>query len=310
MVVSLKPAKNPLDRHPFVMKLSRSLRLGDDDLAAVAPLLARRVPVKKGKDVIVEGYEYGALYIVEAGLGIRYKLLHSGKRQILGLVLPGDIVGFPGCFFQRAVCSVTAQSQMSLHPISLGEFATLCQTRANIATALIWLLAEESAILGEHIVDTGRREPLERLAHFILEVHTRLQAVGQASADSFDMLLSQESIGDAVGLSAPHVNRMLAELRRGGLIGMNGHEIKILDRAALQVLAGFRPAYLTHRPIAGYGFDGGRALGDERYLEPARAVTSSAAHLAAVRTRVLGVQRPLRHRARDGAESSRARPLG
>jgi DNA-binding transcriptional regulator LsrR (DeoR family) len=63
------------------------------------------------------------------------------------------------------------------------------------------------------------------------------------------MPLSQESIGDAVGLSAPHVNRMLAELRTEGLIAMNGHEIEILDMAALQILAEFRPTYLDRTPI-------------------------------------------------------------
>ncbi|MBS0527047.1 MAG: winged helix-turn-helix domain-containing protein [Proteobacteria bacterium] len=63
------------------------------------------------------------------------------------------------------------------------------------------------------------------------------------------MPLSQEGIGDVIGLSAPHVNRMLAELRRDGLIAMSGHEIRILDRAALQILGEFHPAYLSRTPV-------------------------------------------------------------
>jgi CRP-like cAMP-binding protein len=51
---------------------------------------------------------------------------------------------------------------------------------------------------------------------------TRLRAIGAASADSFVMPLSQEGIGDVIGLSGPHVNRMLAELKREGLIAMTG----------------------------------------------------------------------------------------
>ena len=62
------------------------------------------------------------------------------------------------------------------------------------------------------------------------------------------MPLSQEGIGDVVGLSAPHVNRMLAELKSEGLIAMNRHEIRILDIAALQNLGEFHPAYLVRTP--------------------------------------------------------------
>ena len=91
----------------------------------------------------------------------------------------------------------------------------------------------------EHIIDAGRRWSSERLAHFLLEMLTRLQAVGSASEDSFVMPLSQEGIGDVIGLSAPHVNRMLAELKRNGSIVITGNELTILDRAALQILGEF-----------------------------------------------------------------------
>jgi DNA-binding transcriptional regulator LsrR (DeoR family) len=63
------------------------------------------------------------------------------------------------------------------------------------------------------------------------------------------MPLSQEAIGDVIGLSAPHVNRMLAELKREVLIATNGSVVKILDRAALQILGQFRPKYRARTPI-------------------------------------------------------------
>jgi CRP-like cAMP-binding protein len=138
---------------------------------------------------------------------------------------------------------------MSLHPVPIDHFADTCLTRATVATALVWFAAREAAMYAEHIIDAGRREPLERLAHFLLEMLTRLQAIGSASTNSFVMPLSQEGIGDVIGLSAPHVNRMLAELRRDGLIAMKGQEIKILDRAALQILGEFHPTYLVRTPI-------------------------------------------------------------
>jgi CRP-like cAMP-binding protein len=249
MIVSQNPAQKSVRDHPFVTKLDRSIGLDAVDIAALEGLLNRRVVAKKAKDIIVEGYEHRTLHIVENGFAIRYKLLHNGKRQIVNLVLPGDIIGFPACFYEYAVFSVTAISSMSLHHVPIEAFTELCLSRANIATALLWFAAREAAIYAEHIIDTGRREPLERLAHFLLEMHTRLHMVGCASENAFVMPLSQEAIGDVVGLSGPHVNRMLAELRSQGLIGISGHEVTILDRAALQILGEFRPAYLGRMPI-------------------------------------------------------------
>lgn len=249
MAILRKVAVAPVRDHPFIAKLTGSIRLDDDDLAALGRMLDRRVVVKKAKDIIVEGYEYKALHIVETGFAIRYKLLHSGKRQIVNVILPGDIIGFPACFYEYAVFSVSAIGKMNLHYVPLDAFAALCLERASIATALVWYAAREAAIYAEHVIDTGRREPLGRLAHFILEMLTRLRAVGCAAERSFEMPLSQEGIGDVVGLSAPHVNRMLAELKSEGLIAMNGHEVTILDMAALQILGEFRPAYLARMPV-------------------------------------------------------------
>jgi CRP-like cAMP-binding protein len=247
--VPLQVTTNPALNHPFAAMLRRYTSLNNDDLAALARLLDRKLAVKKGKDIIVEGYEYNGLHIVESGFAVRYKLLHNGGRQLVSIVLPGDIIEFPACFFKRAVFSAMAIRKMSLHYIPLRAFADLCRQRPSIATAMIWFAAGETALHVEHIVDTGRRAPLERLAHFLLETHARLQTVGCASESSFEMPLSQESIGDAVGLSAPHVNRMLRELRTDELIAMDGHEIRILDRAALQILGQFESSYLARSPI-------------------------------------------------------------
>jgi len=251
LAIVWKHAAGSIQNHPLITKLNASISLDQDDLAALAALLERRVIAKKAKDIIVEGYEYKVLHVVESGFAIRYKLLHSGKRQIVNIIMPGDIIGFPACFYEHAVFSVTAICEMKLHRVPLDDFADLCLARANVSTALVWFAAREAAIYAEHIIDAGRREPLERLAHFLLEMLTRLQAIGSASKDSFSMPLSQEGIGDVIGLSAPHVNRMLAELKRDGLIAMTGHEVTILDRAALQILGEFHATYLTRMPIRG-----------------------------------------------------------
>ena len=234
----------PIEEHPLVVKLMAHGHLDAEDLKALSRVLNLKVTVKKGQDIMVQGYEYKTMDIVESGFGLRFTLLHQGGRQILNAVLPGDLVGFPSSFFRRSIFSVMAATPMSLHRVSIEAFTELCRQRTNIAIALVWFAAREASIYANHLVNAGRRSPLERVAHFLLETHFRLKAVGWASDGSFELPFSQESIGDTLGLSAPHVNRMLSELRHQGLIGTQNHTISILDRAALQILAEFEPSYL------------------------------------------------------------------
>jgi CRP-like cAMP-binding protein len=64
--------------------------------------------IRKKRDIVVEGYECRELYMVERGFAIAYKLLRAGKRQVLNVVLPGEIIGLPGGFFDRSAYSVTS----------------------------------------------------------------------------------------------------------------------------------------------------------------------------------------------------------
>ena len=121
-------------------KLSKSMTLDAADLAALDRLLEHRITVRKAKDVIVEGYEYKVLHVVESGFAIRYKLLHTGKRQIVNVIMPGDIIGFPACFYEHAIFSVTALGEMVLHPVPIDHFADICLTRGPSRRHLFGLL--------------------------------------------------------------------------------------------------------------------------------------------------------------------------
>jgi CRP-like cAMP-binding protein len=140
------------------------MRLDANDLAALGRVLDQSLAVKKGKDIVVEGYEYKGLDVIETGFAVRYTLLHKGGRQIINTLLPGDIVGFPASFFDRAIFSVMAVTKMSLHHISFEAFVELCEQRLKIAIAIIWYTAREAAVYAHHLVDAGRRSPRTQVA--------------------------------------------------------------------------------------------------------------------------------------------------
>lgn len=235
-------------RHPFVTRLERCIVLSDDDLDSLLRLIEADVVIEKRRDVVVDGYEYRKLCFVENGFAARYKLLRNGKRQIVNLVLPGDVVGLPSSFLERAHYSVTAVTDLKLQVSSINAYVDLCYKRPQFALALSWLAMQEAIICAEHAISTGRRTPVERLAHFLLEIYWRLALVGLASKSRFDLPFSQEVMSDALGLSVPHLNRTLAKLRMDGLINVNGRCVEFADLESLEILGHFQPLNLTRVP--------------------------------------------------------------
>jgi CRP-like cAMP-binding protein len=175
----------------------------------------------------------------------RYKLLHNGKRQIIDIMLPGDIIGLPVSFYDRANISVVALTDMSIQVCSFEAFMQACHQRPLLTMALLWLAVEETAIYAERIIDTGRRTPVERMVRFFLELQSRLKAVGLATSKTFELPISQGVIGDVLGLSGPHVNRVLRQLRMDGLVTIDGRTVTLHDLATLQTMTQFESLSLA-----------------------------------------------------------------
>jgi CRP-like cAMP-binding protein len=235
--------------NPFVARLRNLIELTPSDLDSLYALIESEQRVEKRRDLVHDGYEFCKLCFVNDGFAARYKLLRNGKRQIVDFVLPGDIVGMPGSFLDRAANSVIAVTDMTLQICSLESFVGLCYRQPKFALALSWLAVQEAANYAEHVVDIGRRTPIERLAHLLLEIHSRLAVVGTAADFSFTLPFTQEMMSDALGLSVPHLNRMLTKLRAEGMIAVNERRVEFVDLKALHLLAQFQPIRPTRIPV-------------------------------------------------------------
>ena len=238
-----------LDRHPFVVRLLQHVALGAGDLQGLDAIIDGELSIRRRRDLIVDGYEYRKLCFVKDGYAVRYKLLRNGKRQILNVVLPGDIIGLPGSFYERAVYSVSAITDLTMNVCALDAYVQLCYERPQFGLALSWIAVQEATTYAEHIIDVGRRTPIERLSHFLLELHARLRAVDRAEEASFTLPFSQEVIADVLGLSVPHLNRMMQKLRSEKLIADSERRIEFTDVDAIQALAHYQPQELAPIPL-------------------------------------------------------------
>jgi len=232
----------------FVSRLSQLIPLLPEEIAILHELQANPRTVQRHRDIITEGRNYSSIFIILEGNAIRYRILHDGRRQIVNFVLPGDIVGALGYFMESSLYSTKALTDVSIATVPFVRLNALNETHPKLVTKIFWWFSCESTIYAEHLVDLGRRSALERVAHFLLELLTRLRSVGSADEHSFKIPLTQELIADALGLSIPHVNRVLRRLREDHLVVVEDQRVTVKDIAALSDLADFDPGYLTRFP--------------------------------------------------------------
>jgi CRP-like cAMP-binding protein len=230
---------------PPLLPISSFLaRLTAADLLAEGGCNVRTLSVRKNRDVLIAGSHYDCIFVNHDGWLSRYKVLHNGSRQIVDFILPGQIFGLQACLFKSSLYSVATITDSSLSLIPFEMIDDLFERSPRLAKALFWSAVCESAILAEHLIDAARRSAYERVGHLLLELFVRLKGAGLVEEMSFAMPLTQELIGDALGLTTVHVNRTMRSLREDGLIAMNGKVVTILDFAGLSLLSDFENAYL------------------------------------------------------------------
>jgi CRP-like cAMP-binding protein len=243
-------AKDAVLHDPLTRKLSRLVALSPTETELLRELQSHGRRVTRGREMVVEGRKYDELLILLDGVALRYRLLNDGRRQVLNLVLPGEFIGFPGCFFEGALYSISALGDCVVSPVPFTRFLRLSETHPRLGAAIFWSLSCETAMYAEHLIGVGRRSAVERVAHFLLEMLIRLQAIGLADERSYRLPLTQELIADALGLSAQYVNQTLRQLREEGLATVERQQVTILNLDGLAALADFERNYISRSRFA------------------------------------------------------------
>src|SRR4051794_40277695 len=165
---------------PLIAKIERFTTLTAAEKTCLEDMQVEFARVRAGADIISAGHHYRCFFVLNQGMAIRYKVLHDGRRQVLGLILPGDFIGFPGALFDTALYSIASLGPSVACPIAFTTMFELFRIHPKLAAALFWLVGHEAALFTEHLVGIGRQSAYERVAHLILELLLRLQIIGLA----------------------------------------------------------------------------------------------------------------------------------
>ena len=226
---------------PVLSKLSRLAPL-EDEAAALLRSLDRLSRHSGGSALVREG-ELPAPGFLVRGWAARLRRLPDGRRQILSLLLPGDALGLASRTRPLDLCDVAALTPVVLLGASAVASALGADRRAlpGLAEALHLSLALEEQRLLDQITRLGRRNAVERICDLLLELRDRLILAGQGEERRFPMPLTQEAVADVTALSIVHVNRVLQQLRREGLLELRNGEVALHRPERLAERAGRPP---------------------------------------------------------------------
>ena len=248
----MSPAASSSPEHArLIAKFESVSTLDAIDREAIASLPLRTRSVEAGADVLAAGNHAGDCCFVVEGLLCRYAVTGAGGRQIVSFHIPGDLPDRDSLHLERLDYSIGAMSAARVAFMPRPALARLVATFPNVAMAMWRDSVLDGGVYRQWLTSVGRRKAKQRLAHLICETFARMEAVGLADPGHFHFPVTQGQLGDALGLSAVHINRTLQELRTEGLLSWKGPVVTIPDLAALALVGDFDAAYLQLKPTPG-----------------------------------------------------------
>jgi CRP/FNR family transcriptional regulator, anaerobic regulatory protein len=120
----------------------------------------------------------------------------------------------------------------------------------DVALHVMSMLATETSRLDGHLATVGQMVAEEKIAALLVEFHGRLRRREVVPARSFHFPLTQQQIGDFLGMTVVHVNRVLKRLRDSGIVNVKHRVVVIHDMARLHELASGRSYVAPLRAVA------------------------------------------------------------
>lgn len=230
-------------------KLPAFKTLEPSRVAFIQKVKSAHLTLDAGVDIIAPEQTSDEMYTLFSGWAFRYQELADGRRQILNILLPGDLVGLQASMFDAAPHGIATLTEVQLCVLPRRKVWTIFETMPDLAFDITWLGAREESILDQNLTTIGRMAARERIAALIIGLYKRCNALGLVKDGVFPFPLNQHHISDALGLSLAHTNKTIAYLRRIGMFTLEGGLMNLTNPRALQRMGQVFDAEVHARPL-------------------------------------------------------------
>ena len=232
----------PLHRlHEFITPTAAELK-------AFHEMTSATLSLDRGDKVCAQGDRVEHIYFLVDGWVAASIGLPNGKRQIIRIHLPGDLLGTPSLTLSCAMETLVALTPAKVDVIPVEAFGRLLAEMPRMAAAMFLTSQKERVALMDRIVSIGRTCALQRVSAFLLHVHDRLRLADPEIDDTFELPLSQQQVGDVLGMTTVHTNRTFKEMERKSLIRRRRRLVTLADVAALRELAALPERTFVREP--------------------------------------------------------------
>ena len=199
----------------------------------LASLIEHRT-VKAGEVIVHENDVLSGLFFVHSGQCKLAKVTQDGREQIFHLLWPGDFFGEAALFRETPLLmEAVAVEDGMVCLLRRNDFRETILESPAAAWTVLQAMAERMASL-EGLVDTLASTNLNvRIARLLLTMDRK-----EGSPDWLELSLTREELAQAVGTTRESVSRRLHELAKRGVLVVDGRRLQIVDRFALEELAG------------------------------------------------------------------------
>lgn len=207
-----------LTLEPLIRKLGYWGEFDAADRQATLDLPFKTMHLNRHDYIVRERDKTSQSCLLLSGFAVRQKIVAKGARQIVAVHMQGDLVDLQNSFLGIADHSVQMLTDGEAAFIPADALKALAFERPKVGMAL-WLdTLVDASIFREWVANVGRRDAHTRIAHLLCEFSLRLKLAGLGEANSYEMPMTQEQIGDCTGLTSVHVNRTLKTLEAEKLI--------------------------------------------------------------------------------------------
>ncbi|MBF9044325.1 helix-turn-helix domain-containing protein [Rhodobacterales bacterium HKCCE4037] len=223
--------------------------LDRDELAYMQRFKHGELKIDSQSTVLMEGSNSPQLFTALKGMGLRYKTLEDGRRQVVNFVLPGDFIGLQAGVMGEMKHSVEATTPMVLCVFDRSELWSLFKTQPERAFDLTWAAAIEEHFLGEALATLGQMDAIERMSWGLIRFFMRCESLGLVDGDRCPFPYRQQDLADTLGLSLVHTNKTLMKLRQRQLLSLEAGILTLHDPEALKELAALEIEPVVQRPL-------------------------------------------------------------
>ena len=232
----------------LIARLRTTSALDDHDVQAVQSLPVVVKHYQPGQAIVRDGDRPAECCLISKGFCVRSKTTSNGRRQILSIYIPGDIPDLQSLHLNVLDHDLITLTECTLGFISHVFLREITRRRPNVAEIFWRDTLIDAAMFRDWIVNVGQRPAPSRLAHIVVELRERLKVIGQVQGAWFEMPLTQEQIGEAMGITPVHANRIVKQLRDDNVLEFHRGSVRVIDEQKLLELADFDGLYLHQRP--------------------------------------------------------------